>query len=73
LWTDYENRRADFVRASAQSPQNHARLIQITRFAYDFAFECDKRVRREHDPMRVDTGEGQSFAGGIRDCYLAQG
>jgi len=61
------------VRSSAQPPQNHARMIQITRFTDDFPFECDKRVGREHDPIRVKMGNGQSLAGGVRDRQLAQG
>jgi len=61
------------VRLSAQSAQNHARLIQITRLADNFAFDRDKRVGREDDPIRVDMGDDQSFACGVRDCQLAQG
>jgi len=47
-------------------------MIQITRLADDFPFECDKGIGRENDPMRVNMGHAQSFAGGVRDCQLAQ-
>jgi len=73
LWTDYTNPGADIVRSSAQPLQNHARMIQIARLADDFPFECDKRVGCEHDPTRVNMGDGQPFAGGVRDCQLTQG
>jgi len=67
----YANPCADIVRPSAQPPQNHARMRQITRFTDDFPFECDKGVGCEHDPTRVEPGDGQSLAAGVRDCELA--